>query len=199
MLIELNSDNSLTNALLPHNETLIAEDFALLQVFCSAGLTDVSRRMFLLGFAAPLECVCPKQGQGAAATSREGTDVPHSHPVHLSQEAFSLAKVLFCISGFLSIIDGSIVKTLLDPGMCVEGGKKSIMAASICVSVYTPKDPYLYRDFSLPINAPKRKSRGCQSLGQGGIELRQDKLSLILGKILVWEWGWSPIPDGFGI
>lgn len=38
--------------------------------------------------------------------------------------AFSLAKVLFCILGFLSIIDGSIVKTLPDPGMCVEGKNK---------------------------------------------------------------------------
>lgn len=38
--------------------------------------------------------------------------------------AFSLDKVLFCILGSLSIIDGSIVKTLPDPGMCVEGKKK---------------------------------------------------------------------------
>lgn len=37
--------------------------------------------------------------------------------------AFSLDKVLFCILGFLSIIDGSIVKTLPDPGMCVKEKK----------------------------------------------------------------------------
>ena len=40
-----------------------------------------------------------------------------------SAAAFSLDKVLFCILGFLNIIDGSIVKTLPDSGMCVKGKK----------------------------------------------------------------------------
>lgn len=81
-----------------------------------------------------------------------------------SAAPFSLDKVLFCISGFLSIIDGSIVKTLLDPGMCVKGKKKSIMAHSICYSVYTLRDHYLYRDFNVSITIPERSLGGAGRL-----------------------------------
>lgn len=90
-----------------------------------------------------------------------------------SAAAFSLDKVLFCILGFLSVIDGSIVKTLPDPGVCVKGGKKSIMARSICYSVYTLKDHYLYRDFNVSINVPKRRLGGAGrlSLLESGGEL----------------------------
>lgn len=40
-----------------------------------------------------------------------------------SAAAFPLDEVLFCVLGFLSVIDGSIVKTLLDPGVCVKEKK----------------------------------------------------------------------------
>lgn len=78
--------------------------------------------------------------------------------------AFFLDKVLVCILGSLSIIDGSIVKTLPDPGMCVREKKKSIMAHSICYSVYILKDRYLNRDFNVSINVPKRSLGGVERL-----------------------------------
>lgn len=75
----------------------------------------------------------PQTGSGSCCNKHrprggeECANFPSSSPQPGSSDsaaAFSLAKALFCILGFLSIIDGSIVKTLPDPGMCVEGKKK---------------------------------------------------------------------------
>lgn len=38
------------------------------------------------------------------------------------------------------------------------------MARSICYSVYTLKDHYLYRDFNVSINVPKRNLGGVERL-----------------------------------
>lgn len=47
--------------------------------------------------------------------------------------------------------------------MC-EGKKKSIMARSICCSVYILKDHYLYWDLNVSINAPERSLQAGERL-----------------------------------
>lgn len=83
-------------------------------------------RVGLLGLR--IQLGAPKTGAGSTGQGRQrGCAMLVSRsPLPVLQVAQQCSSVSFrqgpfCILGFLSIIDGSIVKTLPDPGMCVKG------------------------------------------------------------------------------